>query len=179
MSKSLSGTRVQLRLLHEQDWQFVQRWIRDREIARLMTYDMQKFALRDGFYYGIELMGKRGQSGRLIGYLGLHDWNPEEKTSELTICIADKRLWSKGLGTEAIRILLKDLFRHSSMQGVYLRVFRDNPRAIHCYEKCGFRKIGLLKAGWRVKFGWRDIILMEYTRSDWAAERVQSKNSAS
>lgn len=56
---------------------------------------------------------------------------------ELGISItADKQ--DRGFGTEAIRATLKYVKEAMGLKRVCLKVYPDNPRAIHVYRACGF-----------------------------------------
>ena len=55
-------------------------------------------------------------------------------------------LWGTGIGTRGVSLLLRHLFENLGAREVILDPNVDNPRAIRCYEKCGFRKIKLLRA---------------------------------
>ncbi len=46
-----------------------------------------------------------------------------------------------GIGFEMIRILL-DECRRAGLRTIELEVFANNPRAIHLYEKAGFKQVG-------------------------------------
>ena len=52
--------------------------------------------------------------------------------------IGDKHQWNKGLGTEAMELLLKHGFETLNLHRIYLKVFADNNGAIRSYEKAGF-----------------------------------------
>lgn len=71
-----------------------------------------------------------------------------------------KEYWGLGLGSvmlgEAIRIA-----RENGFEQMELGVFSDNARAIHMYEKDGFRKVGIQPRAFKLKDGsYRDELLM-------------------
>ena len=67
--------------------------------------------------------------------------------------------------------MLKYAFEHLNLHKVFLRVYEYNERAIHVYEKCGFRMEGRLRKQ-RFKWGkYHDVLIMgildeEYFGSD-------------
>jgi RimJ/RimL family protein N-acetyltransferase len=79
---------------------------------------------------------------KLIGFVELegHDW--VSRNAWVGIGIGDPDYWGKGYGSEAMNLALKFAFRVQNLHRVNLGVFSFNPRAIHCYEKCGFRYEG-------------------------------------
>ncbi|HUE00048.1 MAG TPA: GNAT family N-acetyltransferase [Bryobacteraceae bacterium] len=56
--------------------------------------------------------------------------------------IGEVSLWNRGIGTRAVRLLLRYLFRVKHASKVILDPHAGNKRAIRCYEKCGFARSG-------------------------------------
>ena len=50
------------------------------------------------------------------------------------------KMQNKGYGTEALMRSVEYGFGELELRRIYLAVYADNPRAIHVYEKCGFRE---------------------------------------
>ena len=50
------------------------------------------------------------------------------------------KMQNKGYGTEALKRSVEYGFTVLGLQRIYLGVYADNPRAIHVYEKCGFKE---------------------------------------
>ena len=64
-----------------------------------------------------------------------------DNTGELGISITrDKQ--DKHFGKEAINRIVKYCYEELKLDEVYLNVHSDNPRAIKCYENCGFKITG-------------------------------------
>jgi diamine N-acetyltransferase len=80
-----------------------------------------------------------------IGNIGLDQIDWKNRHAELGIAIGEKAYWNQGYGGDAIRTLLKLAFGEMNLHRVQLRVDADNARAIHCYEKAGFKKDGTLR----------------------------------
>jgi len=79
-------------------------------------------------------------SGHLIGRLSLRQIVGRE-SARLGITLAPDYL-GQGYGTDAIRTFLVYYFRDLGFEILYLDVAAPNRRAIRCYEKCGFKRIG-------------------------------------
>lgn len=60
----------------------------------------------------------------------------------LAALIGEKSEWSKGLGQDALRLLLDYGFNILNLNSIELIVHEDNVRAIRCYEKLGFQVMG-------------------------------------
>lgn len=80
-----------------------------------------------------------------IGAAGFHHISVEDKSAAYRIGIFDPGFHSKGIGAEVTRLLLKYGFEMMKWHRVDLRVLDYNLRGIRCYEKCGFRKDGVLR----------------------------------
>jgi aminoglycoside 6'-N-acetyltransferase len=70
----------------------------------------------------------------------------------------------RGLGTEAMSLIVRHLVEDRGHHRVTLSTAVENARAIHVYEKVGFRRVGVTrKSELDVRTGeWRDELLMEY-----------------
>ncbi len=82
---------------------------------------------------------------KLIGSCQLSSINNVTRNAELQIRIGDFSMMNKGLGTEAVKLLLDYGFNKLNLKRIYLHVFATNERAINAYKKCGFRKEGVLR----------------------------------
>ena len=54
--------------------------------------------------------------------------------------VMTRRMQDKGYGTEALKRSVEYGFGELGLRRIYLAVYADNLRAIHVYEKCGFRE---------------------------------------
>ena len=60
-----------------------------------------------------------------------------------------KAEWNSGIGSELMQKLI-DYARENGLELIYLEVREDNSRAIHLYEKFGFKKVGTLPAYFKI-----------------------------
>ena len=79
---------------------------------------------------------------QFLGVCGLIQVDAIHRSAALGIAMQNKRYWGKGLGTEAIRLLIDFGFNIINLHRIYLTVFENNLRAQRVYEKVGFTKIG-------------------------------------
>ncbi|MGQ9667827.1 MAG: GNAT family N-acetyltransferase [Anaerolineae bacterium] len=87
-----------------------------------------------------------GEEWLPIGTIGLHRVDWKNRLGVLGIAIGEKRFWNRGLGTKAVRTLLRFAFLELNLHRVELEVYDFNPRAMRCYEKAGF-------SAWRAPAG--------------------------
>jgi len=91
--------------------------------------------------------------------------------------LADASFWigrgyrDAGLGTEALPLALDYAFSELDLHKVFLRVLDFNARAIHVYEKCGFRQEGLLREEMYSEDAWHHLIYMGILRHEYEALR--------
>lgn len=165
------GEKVRLRALSAKEWETIGQWVTDADVKRFLTHE-GKIDFTDSRYLGID--AGQDDGAPLIGYLGLCDYDRRTESAELTICIGRKKFWNRGFGADAVCAFLRYLFYTTGLQSVYLRVLRDNKRAIHCYKKGGFQMRAVMRAGRRADRGWRDVILMECRRESLTSLRTRN-----
>lgn len=78
-------------------------------------------------------------SGKFIGNIELMDVHDEEAELGITITAS---MQDKGYGTESVPAIVDYGMKELNLKRIFLKVFPDNLRAIHVYEKCGFREYG-------------------------------------
>ncbi len=103
---------------------------------------------------------------KLIGIIGLYDVNYIGHAAHLSITIGEKKDRGKGLGTEAIKTLLKWAFDELNLHSICLYVFSFNTLAIQCYQNIGFKVIGTKRETYFTEGKYYDEILMDILRTD-------------
>ena len=78
-----------------------------------------------------------------IGWCALFYRVPANRRAMLGIIIGEKSYWGRGYGEEAVRLTLDYGLNVLNLNSVELGVYAFNLRAIGCYEKVGFRRIGV------------------------------------
>jgi len=144
----LEGRVVRLRDLRPTDMVIFLGWRNDPEISQyLSTPSVEPDELENWFGKGegdtsATYMGIETATGQLIGYIGLREIDWTQRSAMLVIVIGEKNWWNQGLGEDAVNTLLDYAFSSLSLQKVSLSVLPFNTRAIRCYEKAGFRRVG-------------------------------------
>jgi RimJ/RimL family protein N-acetyltransferase len=108
------------------------------------------------------------QEDELIGEVELDHILWQRREAELGICIARREYWNHGLGQETIRLVLRYAFDVMGLASVYLRVYSENQRAIAAYERCGFKKTGIIQLS-GVNGKPLHVLLMTVKRADFLA----------
>lgn len=169
----VEGEKVRLRCLTVEDLPYLEQWDGDEEIVRYIGKKFTRKRHPRAWFASITSDRRRKalaietRLGRMIGNLELEDINWKAGIAELRICIGEKSFWNQGYGTDAVNTFLGHAFGQLGLKTVFLRVYRHNRRAVACYERCGFRKEGLLRGGTRQDQGFEDLYLMVARKSDW------------
>ncbi len=161
------GKLVFLRPILSSDYPHLVRWGSDSEIQALTDGALPEEEEECALWHQRFLKDRYGKvwavadagTGEIIGDIELSQIAWRSGQAELRVCIGEKGHWGRGFGTDAVVTLLGHAFGKLELREVYLRVYINNHRAIRSYEKCGFRRAGILKrSGGRP--GWNDILLM-------------------
>ena len=149
----LVGQQVTLRGLELTDAEEIINHFNDMEVRRFLLsvtpfsiqeeedwirrfWDLRRKGIE--YVFGIEL----NEPKRLIGMCGLEGVSAVHRRAELGIAIFNKDYWGKGLGTEAVQLLLHYGFNILNLHCIWLAVFENNKRAQRVYEKVGFQRAG-------------------------------------
>lgn len=118
---------------------------------------MDIIAEQRGVVFAIE------HEGRPIGQASYRDLRPKGKSAEVGIGIGEPSLWGKGLGREALGVLVNHLVDDLAVHRVTLSVLAYNDRAISSYKAAGFEVEGIERDGVMTDKGtWADDVKMAY-----------------
>ncbi len=177
----LKSDRIHLRPLEVDDAALCQHWVNDPDTREtlLMYRPMNKLGERkfienvsnqeDAVHFGIGL----NESGELIGVIGLHMIRWKDRVGELGLFIGEANQRGRGLGTEAMELILEYGFSTLNLNRIQLFVFPFNETAIKLYKRLGFvhegiQREGTFKSGRYVDHLLYGLLAREYyaTRSD-------------
>ncbi len=150
----IRGERITLRPMDpERDLEPCFQWFNDPEVTRHLrtvgppiTRTQQREVLarhtdpNRGPFFAIET-----EDGTFIGNCAIRGICHRTRTANVGIAIGDKRHWSRGYGTDALKTLCAYGFVELNLQRIGLTLNATNERARRCYEKCGFQPEGRLR----------------------------------
>jgi aminoglycoside 6'-N-acetyltransferase len=89
----------------------------------------------------------------------------------------DPALHGQGVGTEAVRQIVRMLIEERGHHRITIDPATDNAAALRSYEKVGFKPVGVMRQHERDADGegWHDSLLMELLASEWNLPRSQAK----
>jgi aminoglycoside 6'-N-acetyltransferase len=109
--------------------------------------------------------------------IGAIQWEEEEEEDYRHASIdvfLDPAVHGRGLGTDAVATLARHLFEHQGHHRITIDPAADNAAAIRCYEKVGFRSVGVMRRYERGPDGiWHDGLLMDLLAEDLPAEDLR------
>jgi aminoglycoside 6'-N-acetyltransferase len=159
----LRGDRVVLRPLAEADVPRIVELGSDPEVARWwpgLTPEHVTVKARgeDDGAVGFAIVAD-GEVAGMIQYFEETDEEYRHASVDLFLGVPYQ---DRGLGTDAVRTMVRHLTADRSHHRVTIDPDADNARAIRAYEKAGFRRVGILRSNWRGPDGaWRDSLLLD------------------
>jgi aminoglycoside 6'-N-acetyltransferase len=117
---------------------------------------LEDFREQDSTAYVIEL------DGRVVGWI---QWQAEEEPDYRHASVdiyVDAAVHGRGVGTDAVRTLVRHLINDHGHHRVTIDPAADNAAAIRAYKKVGFRPVGIERRAERGNDGtWHDVLLMD------------------
>lgn len=173
-----TGKLVELALMEpDKDTVAWESWNRDSDYLRLLddnpatqfTASMIKEWFEKDDFSGTLFIIRNLDEHKPIGFIELNGYDWVDRSAWVGIGIGDADFRGKGYGTEAMTLMLKFAFLVQNLHRVNLGVFSFNPRAIRCYEKCGFKYEGVERDYIFKDDQYWDAHLMGILRPEWEA----------
>ena len=101
--------------------------------------------------------------GAVAGLIQFHEEHePKYRHAEIDLFL-DPVLHGRGLGTEAVRLVVRHLIDDRGHHRITIDPATTNIAAIRAYEKVGFKPVGVMRQSERDPDGggWHDSLLME------------------
>lgn len=171
----ISGKRVVLRPIEEEDLPLIARWQNHPEVWWYMDYE-RPFSLADvvedearsrteGYPFVITV------DGRGIGRIGLNGFRRRDRICALYLFIGEPAFWGRGHAQDAVMALLAHAFDRLDLHQVELWTLAANDRGIRVYERCGFVTEARLRERSFKDGRWLDHVVMSVNRDEFAKAR--------
>ena len=105
-----------------------------------------------------------------MGEVVLNEWDPANRNCNVRTMLTPAGR-DRGLGTEAVRLMLAYGFERLHLHRVSLQVFAFNPRARRVYDKVGFVAEGVLREVLHDDGAWIDATMMSIVADEWVTHR--------
>ena len=176
----IAGQVLTFRPIEERDLSDLLRWLSDPEVVEFygdppaspdqLRRDYMEPDVAPCWCFVIE------HQGRSIGEIQYgHQYRGQEYewSAAIDIVIGEPDARDRGLGTEAVRTLLRYLFEVRGCHRVTIDPEVGNARAIRCYEQAGFRLDGVLRHHAFEHGEYVDTHFMSILQDEWPAARAR------
>lgn len=173
---------IQLLPFTEGDINRVLPWITSQEDLYLWTAWSFGFPLtREHLLQHVKDCAERGdriiykavlsEDGTVFGYIEHGAIDRRNRALRIGRVLIDPAQRGRGLGAAMMQAAVDLAFEKLEMHRVELGVFENNPRAVACYERVGFKREGVARDWFKADDGYWSMIVMSILEPEWAAIR--------
>jgi RimJ/RimL family protein N-acetyltransferase len=162
-------------------------WFEDLEVTRFMllrfppSIDAEKEWLEQMARSQNDLVWVVEYEGRTVGITAIHQIDWKNGFGTTGTAIGDKSVWGKGLGRELMQLRAHYAFTQLPLRKLKSGYLDGNEASTRAQAAAGYREVGRYRADMFVDGRWRDHVLTEVAREDWAKGqaklRVKRKRS--
>ena len=98
---------------------------------------------------------------QLIGLIDLFDFDPKNSRAGVGLVIAAHANRNKGIGSEALELVINYSFQQLQIHQLYANIGSDNEISLQLFTKFGFQKIGIKKDWIKVNNHYKDELLFQ------------------
>ena len=167
------GDRIILRAVEREDLPDYVRWLNDPAVLEYFGNHVPLSLVQEEKWYDDMLRDPSFQAfavereGQHVGGAGLSHIDGRNAKAEIGLFIGPPEMWDRGLGFDVLKALVRFGFEQMNLNRIHLRVFAANQRAIHLYEKAGFRHEGCWRQAEFRHGRYHDLLWMSILREEW------------
>lgn len=170
------NNKIKLRKLSVGDYSTYHDWRNDIEVMQSTSPQLDIYTLEETEQFISMIASQSNAKGYMIEYketkktvgiVSLINIDYKNRSAECIIDIGSKDMWGKGIGTDAMSLILEFAFSELNLHRVYLQVFDFNKRAINLYEKIGFTHDGKFREALYRTGKWHDIVIMSILKNEY------------
>ena len=169
---TLKGTNIYLRALEPEDLEFIYAIENNELVWEVSNTETpySRFLIRqylDNAHQDIyeakqlRLAICLNNSQEAIGLIDLFDFDPKNNRAGVGILINDAQNRNKGIGSEALALIINYSFEQLQLHQLYANIGTDNEISIQLFTKFGFQKIGIKKDWIKVNNRYKDELLFQ------------------
>lgn len=110
------------------------------------------------------------ETNQAVGEVVLNNIDYANRGANIRIGLFREEDFSRGYGTEALVLMLGHAFGMLNLHRVELGVYDFNPRALHVYEKIGFKQEGLIRDQLYYDHAFHNLIMMSILEDEYRAK---------
>lgn len=153
---TLKGNTVYLRALEPEDLEFVYAIENDESIwemsntqtpySRFLIRQYLENAQQDIYEAKqLRLAICKNENDEVLGLIDLFDFDPRNQRAGVGIVIRNQKDRNKGIGSEALALLIKYSFTQLQLHQLYANIGAENAASINLFTNFGFQCIGMKK----------------------------------
>lgn len=160
---TLKGQHIYLRALEPEDLEFVYAIENNEEIWEISNTQTpySRFLIRQYLENAHQDIYEAKQlrlaicllnSDVAVGLIDLFDFDPKNNRAGIGILIQKEEDRTKGIGTEALQLVIQYAFHQLQLHQLYANIGAENSRSLQLFSKFDFQKIGI-KKDWNLNNG--------------------------
>ena len=169
---TLKGTNIYLRALEPEDLEFIYKIENNEsvwEVSNTQT-PYSRFLIRQYLENAHQDIYEAKQlrmaiclknSFEAIGLIDLFDFDPKNNRAGVGILISNESNRNKGVGSEALALIINYAFEQLQLHQLYANIGSDNEISLQLFTKFGFQKIGTKKDWIKVNNNYKDELLFQ------------------
>ena len=172
--------KFKLRELARKDLNIINSWRNDKDLISYLGANYRYIDLEIDVAWFDNYLKERNRTVRcsivdesdtIIGLISLTNIDYINSSAELHIMIGNMANREKGIGQFAILEILNHAFNNLNLHKVELQVLCTNKRAIHVYEKVGFKQDGILRDACFKNGEYLDMIVMSILKDEFSLKK--------
>jgi len=182
----LIGNKIYLREIEPADLnENYQQWFNDEEVCQFNSHHRFPNYKQDmDNYYNTIIKSKNNlilaiilkKTDKHIGNISLQSIDFINRSAEFAIIIGDKSSWGKGVGGEAVDLVINHGFGQLNLNRIYCGTSRENIGMQRLAEKFGFKKEGIFRQAFFKNDQYHDTIIYGLTRDRYEREKKNFSN---
>ena len=169
---TLKGTKIYLRALEPEDLDFVYAIENNESVwevsntqtpySRFLIKQYLENAHQDIYEAKqLRLAICLNDSQKAIGLIDLFDFDPKNSRAGVGLVIADLASRNKGIGSEALELVINYSFQQLQLHQLYANIGSDNEISLQLFTKFGFQKIGIKKDWIKINNHYKNELLFQ------------------
>lgn len=180
-SPFLLGERIYLREVRAADVNAAYRsWLNDAEVNQYLETRFVPRSIENITAYVRDLDGRPESvflaicleaTGVHIGNIKVGPINWIHRFADVSLFIGEKSQWGRGLGSEAIALVTQFAFDELNLNRLQAGCYSSNLGSSRAFEKCGFRREGVLRKKRFRRGTYEDELILGLLREEWLEGR--------
>lgn len=177
----LRGQKINLRTLKDSDKESIFRHINNKkvskytdilypykisEIKKFIEKSKKEFRKRKSFYFGIEILDKKG----IIGVVSLTSLDWKNKKAEIEFWLSQD-YWQKGIAKESLYLTIEYAFKKLRLNRIFAKTLPENTNSINLLKRIRFIHEGILRKSLFERGKFNDIFVFSILKNEFVDKK--------